>query len=228
MKVSRVILALGFLLTTVSVASAQTIKDPETGKTFSASQTVWGKTWVALGVGARERYTINVYAIAFFVEKEGGSEALKKWLAGDGSSYASGGKLDISKAQGTQKFYNTLLNCSCGRGVEIKLARSVSGADIKDAFIGSLEKSIGDLNAADVAADVKRLEDFLNYDVKDGSTFKFYVSKGGSLAATGPGGELIIKNSKLAKGFLGIWLGPSAINKNLKQNLVANANVLLE
>src|SRR5262245_8417882 len=87
-------------------ATAYAITDAETGQSFSDTQDIWSKSWVAIGVGAREKYTVNVYAAAFYVEKERGSTALSTWLSGAGSSYASGGKVDISKAKGDQKFYN--------------------------------------------------------------------------------------------------------------------------
>jgi hypothetical protein len=68
----------------------------------------------------------------------------------------------------------------------------------------------------------------LNYDVAVGSQFKFYFSAGGSLSATGPGGSLTIKNPKVAKGLLGVWIGSSPVQTDIKPGLVSSANALLE
>jgi hypothetical protein len=201
-------LAGSLLLSFAAPAFAGDLKDAETGKSFVGEQTIWGKAWRAVGVGAREKLGFNVYAIALYVEVERGKPAIEPNIAGGGEA-----------------LYKSILNCSCGRGVEIKMARAVSGPDIKAAFIDGLKLNL-DTTAADVKDDVTKLGDFLNYDVAANGQYKFYVSAGGNLSATGPGGSVTIKNAKVAKALLSNWLGAKNVQADIKPALIANISEL--
>lgn len=208
-------------------AGGETLTEPSSKKTFAAEQTVWGKRWVAIGTGLREKYGFDVYAIAYYVEQERGAPALQAWLDGAGKSYNSGGKVDIAKAKGADALGKLFQECACGRGVEIKFVRSVAGPDIVKSTIEALEKRLGPLDTPELKDDIQQLQDFLNYDISAGGQLKFYISAGNSLSATGPGGALKLKNPTLAKALLGNWAGPKPVQEDMRQGLLSNVNALL-
>jgi hypothetical protein len=228
-KGARIALLSGALFATLSTAALAGAKltDPETGESFAGSQTVWGKEWVGVGVGTREKYTLNVYSMALYVEKERGAPALKAYLDGAGKAYNTGGKIDISKARADSKLALSIVECACGRGVDIRFVRAVAGPDIKKSTLEGLARQI-DINGADVKDDMQKLGDFLNYDAKVGTTLKFYFSAGGKLSLTGPGGDLKLANPKINRALLSNWIGPNHLQDDLRDGLLSKVNTLLE
>lgn len=224
----------GALLAAMSATVyAGNLTEPKTGKSFVDSVKPWDKDWAATGTALRIKSVpvigkVQVYAMAFYLEKEGGSAALASWKGSDG-------KIDVSKAQGDTKFYDAIINCECGRGSELVFLRDIDGPKVRDAFLEStgleLQARFG-IKADDpsVKADMDKLGEFLNYNVVAGNKLKFYVSKKGSISATGVGGSLVVKNAKVGKALLASWLGSSkrfsedSTLADLKKNLVGSIN----
>jgi hypothetical protein len=234
----------GLMLAAMSAGVyAGEIKEPKTGKTFADSQEVWGKTWVATGTGLRIKSVLGikaqVYAMAFYVEKSAGAAAS---TAADGTAVPAGSLsawkgVAPATAQEDAALFKAMLNCDCARGVELVMLRDVEGPKIRDAFLEStgieLKAQFGiGADDASVKDDLAKLGEFLNYNVKEGNKMKFFVSKKGSLSATGVGGTLTIKNAKVSKALLASWLGTSsrftedATLVALKKGLVSNIEAL--
>jgi hypothetical protein len=199
----------GFLAFVMSASVyAGDLKEPKTGKTFVGSQEVWGKTWVGIGTGVRIKKVVGisaqVYAMALYIEKDAAAGDLAKWNG-----------TDASKAQEDKDLYKAILNCACGRGVEITFLRDIEGPKIKEAFLEAtgieLEATAGiKADDASVKDDMTKLGEFLDYNVKTNNKLKFFFSKKGSISAVGVGGSLTIKNPKLAKALLASWVGSSS------------------
>ncbi len=209
----KLTLSLAILSLMATSAFAGSVTESKTGKSFADSQEVWSKPWSLIGVAGRIKsvaglVNAKVYAIGFYMEKEAGATALSGWKGADG-------KIDISKAHSDSKLYNAIINCDCGRGVDIVFVRDIDGPKIRDTFVEAVTAELKDqfntsAEDASVKDDMTKLATFLNYNVSTGSNLKFYVSKKGSLSATGAGGQLTVKNAKIAKALLATWFGKSS------------------
>jgi Chalcone isomerase-like len=217
------------LLTAISAnVYAGDLKEPKSGKTFKDTIEVWGKSWVATGTGIRIKSVVGikaqVYAAALYLEKDAAATALAAWK---GSTTAAD----------DAKLFKAIIDCDCGRGVELTFLRDIEGPKAKDAFIESAGielKALYGISADDASVkdDMAKLGEFLNYNVKENNKLKFYFSKKGSISATGVGGTLTIKNSKIGKALLASWLGSSsrftedATLVTLKKGLVSNLSAI--
>ena len=86
-----------------------------------------------------------------------------------------------------------------------------------------------DIEGADVKADVEKLSTFLAAaEASKGGEYKFFFAADGTLSGKGPGGAFSIKNEKLARGFLGNWIGQKPITPSLRANLIGELNGLLK
>jgi hypothetical protein len=234
---------LSSLLAFAMATSVSAIEEPKTKKTFSDTQEVWGKTWVATGTGLRIKSVgpikAQVYAMALYIEKDAGADAGTDaaGAATPAGSLNAWKGVDGSKAKDDAKLFKAILDCNCGRGVELTFLRDIEGPKAKDAFIESvtieLKANFGlSADDASVKDDMAKLGDFLNYNVKTGNKLKFFFSKKGSVSATGVGGSLTIKNGKLGKALLASWIGTSsrfsddATLVELKKGLVSNIGAL--
>lgn len=220
------------LMLTVAVATprafADNVTEPETKVQFTDTWSNDGTTYALSGVGVREKMSFDVYAVGLYLEKGAGAAALKGWLDGGGKAYAAGGKVDLDKAKADQKTFNFILDGKFGRAIWIKMVRSVSGPKIKDGFLDSLSKNL-DIEGADVKADVEKLSTFLAAaEATKGGEYKFFFAADGTLSGKGPGGAFSIKNEKLARGFLGNWIGAKPITPSLRANLIGELNGLLK
>ena len=209
-------------------AVADNVVEPETKQTFSDSWAEGGNSYGLSGVGVREKLSFDVYAVGLYLEKGAGSAALKSWLDGAGRGHSAGGKVDLDKAKADMKLFNFILDGKFGRAIWIKMVRSVSGSKIKDGFIDSLSKNL-DIEGADVKSDIEKLSVFLaSAEAVKGGEYKFFFAADGTLSGRGPGGTFTIKNEKLARGFLGNWIGQNPIHPKLRANLAGEINGLLK
>ena len=79
-----------------SAGAQATLKEPETGRRFAAARTLDGAAHVCLGVGVREFLVFDVYAAAFYVERDRGRKAFARFLKRHGSAFRTPGGYDYS------------------------------------------------------------------------------------------------------------------------------------
>lgn len=212
MKMSNVVTGIVMVGMSLLAGSARAdVTEPETKLPFAEAITEGGTSYALAGVGVREKFGFDVYAVGLYLEKGTGAAAAKA---------AVGGKVDDAARQ-NMKLFNAILDGKFAKVVHLKMARSVGGPKIKDGFIDSLSKNL-DVNGADVKADVEKLTKYLeSAEATKGSEYKFTFGADGSLAAKGPGGAFTVTNAKLARGFLGNWIGQNPITTKLRANLAA-------
>ena len=191
-------LALGL----TGAAFAQDVTEPKTGTAFPAKT----QEMSLLGIGLRTKtfLKVKVYAVGFYVA----DAALTGTLASH--------KGDLK----SPAFYQALVDGDFPKEIVLKFVRNVSSDQIQGAFREDLAGS-----------DPGRLSSFVAAfgDTKEGQEDRLHWSSASSLEtfiAGQPRGT--IADKAFASAVLGIWLGPKAIQDDIKAGLVARAGLLIK
>jgi hypothetical protein len=178
-------------------AAAQEVAEPKTGARFAAADD--GMSLLGTGVRTRTMLKVKVYAVGLYVA----DEALRGPLA------------SFKGRTSSADFYNQLVWGDFGKQVTMKFVRDVTRDQIQGAFRESL-----------AAANRARLDAFLAYfsDTKSGQEYELRWVPGRGLVTTVAGQEKpAIDDKDFAAAVFGIWLGPKAIQEDIKRGLVARA-----
>lgn len=196
-KAGRIPLAAAALLLLPLAAAGQDVTEPRSGKAFAAKSD--GMSLLGTGLRTKTMLKVKVYAIGLYVS----DEALR-------------GPLASFKGHATSpEFYNQLVWGDFGKQVTMKFVRDVTHDQITDAFRESL-----------AGANRARLDTFLSYfpDTKSGQDYVLRWVPGRGLVTTVAGQEKGTINDKdFGAAVFGIWLGPKAIQEDIKRGLVARA-----
>jgi hypothetical protein len=147
-----------------------------------------------LGTGLRKKAFFKVYAIGLYV-----------------SDAALQGPLKAHKGKPTLQA--EIINGDFERTIQMKFLRDVSQDRIRGAFRETLEQ-----------ADKTKLEGFLSYfgETKEGQEYLLHWVAGGALEVTVAGvAKPPITDKTFAGQVLGIWLGATPIQDDIKQGLVS-------
>jgi hypothetical protein len=112
-------------------AAADTIREPETGKSFDAEikGVTPGVTLTCTGVGCRKKtvFAAKVYAIALWVDAQGARTALSEWRAKSGEDLAA-----------DQRFYDALSSADIEKRLALVFVRDLKAGKIQEGFKESL------------------------------------------------------------------------------------------
>ena len=178
-------------------AAAEDVTEPRTGVRFATSDD--GMTLLGTGVRTRTMLKVKVYAVGLYVA----DEALRGPLAA------------FKGRTSSAEFYNQLVWGDFRRQVTMKFTRDVT----RDQIQGAFRESLGSANRA-------RLDAFLGYfnDTKSGQEYVLRWVPGTGLETTVAGQKKpAINDKEFAAAVFGIWLGPRAIQEDIKRGLVSRA-----
>jgi len=201
-------------------AGPLTLKEPETGRRFAAERTLDGKPHVCIGVGVREFLVFDVYAAAFYVERDRGRKAFAGFLKRHGQRFRASGGYDYSKIYKSIKLYDWVMWGRFNRVMDTVFVREVAGKKAADNFRKVLQTNLGNLSAPDVKKDVDRFLATANKDFKKGTRMVVHFAANGSMRVTfSDRPSMTCKNPKVARAMLGSWFGRKPISKSLRQSL---------
>jgi hypothetical protein len=115
-------------------AAADTIREPETGKSFDAEikGVTPGVTLTCTGVGCRKKtvFAAKVYAIALWVDAQGARTALSEWRAKSGEDLVADQRFYDAKLSPAAEQFLALFTTDVQKGQSIEL-RSLPGGVIE-------------------------------------------------------------------------------------------------
>jgi len=184
-------------------ASAQTWTEPKSGVAF----TVKKDDMTLLGGGLRVKkmvFTFKAYAIGFYV-----------------SDAAIAGPLAAYKGKTTSpEFYKALQTGDFKREVVLKFLRNLSQSRIQEGMRESL-----------AGAEPKVLDQFISYfpEVKEGQECVLRWLPGGTVEAVMAGqAKPPITNKAFAEQLMGLYVGPTPIQADIKAGVVARAGEVIK
>jgi hypothetical protein len=184
------------------LAGAEDVVETRSGVKFASKS--GGESLLGIGLRTRTFLKVKVYAIGLYVA----DEALKGPLA------AHKGKTD------GPAFYAELVNGDFDKQVTLKFVRDVGQDTIQDAMREAL-----------TGAEKAPLDTFVSYfpEVKVGQECVLRWGKGGVLETTMAGqAKPPINNKAFAARVFAIWLGEKPLQADIKRDLVARANGLIQ
>jgi hypothetical protein len=195
-------LALG-MLSAAGTAHSETWTEPRSGTAFEVQKD--GMT--LLGAGLRVKkilFTFTAYAVALYVDDTA--------LAGPLAAFK--GKTD------SPEFYLALQTGDFRKELVLHFLRNLGQSRIQDAMREAL-----------VGADPKLLDQFISYfpEVKDGQKCVLRYAGGGRLESIMAGQQRPPITSKaFADRLFGLYVGPTPLQQDIKQGIVARARELLK
>lgn len=202
-------------------AGPPTLKEPETGRRFAAEKILDGKRHVCLGVGVREFLVFDVYAAAFYVERDRGRKAFASFLGRHGSKFRAPGGYDYSKIYKSVKLYDWIYWGRFNRVMDTVFVREVAGKKAAENFRKVLKGNLGDLNAPDVKKDVARFLAMASKDFKKNTRMVVHFHANGGMRVTfSDRPSMSLQNPKVARAMLGSWFGRKPISTSLRRSLV--------
>lgn len=215
---------LGSLLFGFGVVHAGEVKESETGVSFPETRR-WGTfDMMCVGTGVREKWMVDVYAAALYIEGKSGKEALTNFLSSEKAKGAyQNGKLDVESLSKNEDFFNWLINSDLPITIDLTFVRDVELNKVKDANREALEPH---LKGSPV------LEQFLSLAQSDMKKFKHVtlnlMPKGTVVFQYMGTTHKPIVSPELKRALLHTYVGKNPISKSLKRNLVKRIDQLLK
>lgn len=167
------------LASSLAAATEDSIKEPVTGKTFSAhvEGAAPGSSLVCTGVACRKKtaFGVKVYAIAHWIDPTAASSTLAQWEGKAGAQLAS-----------DQSFFDALCAADAEKRLELVFVRSVDASDIRAAFKESLDIAYG----GPLSPSAEQFLALFTTDVKNGQTIVLRSLPGGAISAEQNGAVL--------------------------------------
>jgi len=208
------------LVALLGAAATDTIKEPDTGKTFEASiQGVTpGVTLACTGVGCRKKtaLAVRVYATAHWIDAQGAAGALSEWRGKSGGDLAE-----------DQRFYDALSSADIEKRLGLVFVRDLEAEQIRDAFKESL--NIAYSKKLSPAADAFLA--LFTTDVKKGQSMELRSLPGGVIEVVQNNAVLgrLPADRQLAAAVWAIYFHEKVADKQLKAlkpKLIARMNAV--
>ncbi len=216
--------ALVVQLAAPSVATAKQIKEPSTGVGFDPIRK-WGKYKMrCIGTCLREKYSFDVYAGCFYVDKVLGKQKLLEFLATPAAKGAyKDGKLNKGALLKNEAFYRWLIRADLPVSIDMTFVRDVPGEKLRATYKEGLGRSMKDKAAMNKFVAMNKGE------IKKWQHMTLNIFPGGKVIFqfAGKTNKPIISKD-LARGLLGIYFGKKPISKSVKRGLVKNVHWLLK
>jgi hypothetical protein len=215
------ILAVGVcLLLAHGSAEAQSIKEPSSGVSFNVNKSILGRPATCIGVGIRKAFVVvKVYAAGLYVDDATGKPSFQKLLEG------AGGKID--SLRNSPQLYTWLIQQDFGKSMEWVFTRDLEKGKMAQVIRESLEKELGDLNAADIKDHADKFLAAVDVPLKKWQRMVIVQRGGYELVAQLDGRTIVsVRNKKIAQAIWRIYLGKHPVQADLKKNLVASLDNL--
>ncbi len=219
-RVVRILAVGACLLLAQRPAEAQSLKEPSSGVKFDVSKSFMGRPATCIGVGIRKAFVVvKVYAAGLYVDDASGKPSFQKLLEG------AGGNLD--SLRNSPQLYNWIIQQDFGKSMEWVFTRDLEKGKMAKTIKESLERELGDLNAADVKEHADKFLAAVDVPLKKWQRMVIVQRSGYELTAQLDGKQVVsVKNKKIAQAIWRIYLGKQPVQKDLKKNLVANIDNL--
>jgi hypothetical protein len=184
------------LAVVLCAAAADKITEPQTGESFDAKiqGATPGVTLTCTGAGCRKKtaFAVKVYAIAQWIDADGGRKALSEWQGKSGKDLAT-----------DQRFYDALSSADIEKRLKLVFVRDLEAEKIKDAFKESLAFSYPD----GLSASAEKFLALFTANLKKGQTIELRSLPGGVIEAQQNGATLgkLAADPKLATAVWAIY-----------------------
>ena len=203
-----------------------TVEEPETEVRFPVTLTVVDKDTQheLMGVGVRVKkkffMNFNVYAMGFYVDREGALEALRE----------PAGKLSAAKLETSKKFRKALLGDTFGKTMRLVMVRDVDADDMAEAFEDALwprmkayvvDEEDRAKEARDRAAAKQALDTFRGYfekEAEEDQVMDFTWLPEDELYAVVDGKRhKVVENAALCWALFDVFLGDDPISEDANE-----------
>jgi hypothetical protein len=201
-------------------AGAETIEEPDTGKTFDAEikGATPGVTLACTGVACRKKTALaaKVYAIAQWIDPQGAREALSEWQGKSGKDLAA-----------DQRFYDALAKADIEKRLSLVFVRNVGADKIREGF----EESLTIVCAGELTPSAGKFLALFTTDVKKGQSIELRSLPGGVIEVDQDGKTLgrLPADPELAKAVWAIYFHEKLADdylKAVKPKLVARIDAI--
>ena len=178
-----------------------------------------------MGLGIREKFVINVYSYALYVERDFVQDELAEFKG-----------VKLYKLEKSDKLYTRLLSQNATKELRLRFCRDVDADDASDAFEKSLEprilsdKKFKKGTREEKLADLKTFKSFFSLDeLEDGKELRFTWHPDGTLSTIVDGERKPdIESRSLCWALFDVYLGSDPISKSGKKKLVHRLPDLLK
>lgn len=178
--------------------------EPATGIHFAAAPTVDTQAYQCLGVGVRQKFVFDVYAITFCVD----AAATEPLVTGAQRFGAHADGLAKSQA-----FFDALTQDAGAKMVSLHMVRDVAASSLAGAFRDSLKSVLSEEKIAKVVAAIPG-------DVAKGTTVRIYTdAEHDALHILIGDHESTIEDADVARHIWHVWLGQDSVVPTLKKSI---------
>ncbi len=207
-----------------AMVQAGQIKEPSTGVSFNTVRK-WGKYKMkCIGICLREKFSFDVYAGCFYMDKALGKKKLLEFLATPAAAGAyKDGKLDRGKLLKNKAFYTWLIKADLPAAIDTTFVRDVPGEKLRTTWKEGLARTMKDKAA------MKKFIGLTQGEIKKFQHMTINVFPGGKVIYQFAGKtSKAIVSKDLARGLLSIYFGKKPISQKVKRSLVKNIHLLLK
>lgn len=199
-----------------------TVTEPETGKTFGTSHDFGGKAHTLVGVGAFEAFgAIDVYGAGFYLDTEAAARSWQRFLERQGASFVRDGVVDWAALKNSSTLYQWVHSGSFGKGIHIKMVRSVTRQQVIDLHNDVMSRLVDDFDVAVTQSPLKDYVDATCQDGEDGDELQIWTRGSTIFVKSSRHGETKIENaSSIIRAVWQLWFGAQPIQVPLRRALV--------
>jgi hypothetical protein len=217
-----VVVAAALAAVAFAAQTTGTVTEAETGKTFGSSHDFGGKPHTLIGVGAFEAFgAIDVYGAGFYVDTEAAARAWQRFLTNQGASFVRDGAVDWGGLKNSSTLYQWIHSSSFGKGIHIKMVRSVTKQQVIDLHTDVMRALVDDFDVAVTQSPLKDYVDATCQDGENGDELQIW-SRGSTIyVKSSRHGETTIENAgSIIRPVWQLWFGARPIQVPLRRALV--------
>ncbi len=201
-------------------AHAEQIVEPATQRGFASRLIDNGHKLTLLGVGARKKLFVKVYAMALYVDE---TEARRAFPA---LAVRAGGR-DHAKLTSSDHAQSFVLWGTFTKMAILHFVHDVDAAKLKESFSEGLAEELAATAPADVRAAAQSFVALFDTDCKVGDEIVLRAAADTTLSVE-VGGKIKSgpQNGKLARAVWSVWLGAKPISTDLRHDLVNRIDLL--
>jgi hypothetical protein len=196
----------------LAASPATEIVEPATGVHFAAEPNYAGVAFRCVASGVRLKWFIQVYGIAFCLERTHAEAALSAAAAQAGAREAPALRKSVT-------FFEALRDANLAKAAHLIFVRDVPREMAADALAQAVIGSLGDQGAERVA----KLRAMVTRDVKKGEELVLTTLPDGSVHVTIGSEDHSLVDPLVARLIWGVWLSPEGVSPSLAEALAQSA-----
>jgi hypothetical protein len=199
-----------------------TVTEPETGNTFETSRDFGGKPHTLIGVGAFEAFgAVDVYGAGFYLDTEAAARSWQRFLERQAASFVHDGVVDWAALKNSSTLYQWIYSGSFGKGIQIKMVRSVTRQQVIDLHTDVMRRLIEDFDNAVHQPPLKDYVDATCRDGQQGDQLEIWTRGSTIFVNSSRYGQTKIENAtSIIRAVWQLWFGASPIQVPLRRELV--------